>query len=190
MSDQSPNTPHPPKLHLGCGSKFIPGFEHIDSTSYRHLTHCADVSSLHMYKSSSVSLIYACHVLEHFGRSEYLDVLREWFRVLLPGGCLRLAVPDFHQVARLYYEQGLANGITGIVGLVVGGQRDATDLHKMIFDEALLTQSLLRVGFRSVERWDWRLTEHSAIDDYSQAYLPHMDKDAGLHMSLNLQAFK
>jgi hypothetical protein len=58
----------------------------------------------------------------------------------------------------------------------------------MIFDEELLSRSLLEVGFKRVRRWDWRQVEHGAIDDYSQAYLPHLDKDHGLLMSLNLEA--
>lgn len=178
------------KLHLGCGSKFIPGFEHIDSTHHRHLTHCADVSHLPMYSDCSVDLIYASHVLEHFGRGEFLGVLQEWYRLLRPGGILRLAVPDFAAVAALYYEQGLVDGLTGLVGLVSGGQRDATDYHKMIFDEELLGRSLLQVGFASYRRWDWRSTEHADIDDYSQAYLPHLDKINGRLMSLNLEGVK
>lgn len=180
----------PLKLHLGCGSKFIPGFEHVDSTHYRHLDHCADVSSLSMYANNSVDLIYACHVLEHFGRHEYLAVLAEWHRVLAPNGVLRLSVPDFGVVASLYMQSGLQDGLSGLVGLVSGGQRDSTDYHKMIFDRNLLTSSLLNVGFRECSLWDWRSTEHSAIDDYSQAYLPHMAKDTGTLVSLNIQAVK
>ena len=32
--------------------------------------------------------------------------------------------------------------------------------------------------------------KHSDIDDYSQAYIPHMDKDNGTLMSLNVEAIK
>ena len=49
---------------------------------------------------------------------------------------------------------------------------------------------LRRVGFAEMRRWDWRRTEHAAIDDYSQAYLPHLDRENGLLMSLNLEAVK
>jgi predicted SAM-dependent methyltransferase len=176
------------KLHLGCGRKFIPGFVHIDALQYNHVDHCQQVGELGNFANGSVSLIYACHVLEHFSRWQYLKVLCEWHRVLKPGGVLRLSVPDFAACAKLYYEEGLQSGLTGLVGLVVGGQRDQYDYHGMIFDEQLLTQSLHEVGFTSVQRWDWRQVEHGSIDDYSQAYLPHMDKEQGLLMSLNLEA--
>jgi len=35
------------------------------------------------YDDSSVDEIYASHVLEHFGRHEFMDVLKEWNRVLI-----------------------------------------------------------------------------------------------------------
>ena len=177
------------KLHLGCGPRYIPGFVHVDAVPGP----CVDIVGLVERLSladASVSLIYASHVLEHFGRYEYKAVLREWFRVLMPGGVLRLSVPDFAACAAIYYESGLVDGLSGLVGLIVGGQRDGYDFHKMIFDEAFLRRDLLDLGFSQVRRWDWRDTEHTGIDDYSQAYLPHMHKEDGRLMSLNLEAVK
>ena len=155
-----------------------------------HVDLVGPVEYLPAFPDDSVELIYASHVLEHFSRQDYPLVLREWHRVLAPGGVLRLAVPDFAACARIYYEQGLVDGLTGLVGLLVGGQRDPYDYHKMVFDEPLLTHALLAAGFREVRRWNWRETEHTHIDDYSQAYLPHLDKEHGQPMSLNLEAVK
>lgn len=175
------------KLHLGCGAKHIPGFVHVDVLDYPHIDHRVPVNALDFAPDGSVDLIYASHVLEHFGRHEVDQVLREWFRVLRPGGILRVAVPDFAAVVQRYTETGDANEL---VGLVSGGQRDAYDFHKIIFDERSLRGRLLQAGFRSVARYDWRKTEHASLDDYSQAYLPHMDKEHGRLMSLNLEAKK
>lgn len=177
------------KLHLGCGSRYIPGFVHVDFLPAPHVDIVGPVEQLPM-DDQSVALIYASHVLEHFGRYEYQAVLEEWFRVLKPGGILRISVPDFAACAEVYCENGLADGLSGLVGLIVGGQRDGYDYHKMIFDENSLGHALLDVGFREVRRWDWRSTEHAEIDDYSQAYIPHLDKDAGRQMSLNIEAVK
>jgi predicted SAM-dependent methyltransferase len=140
-------------------------------------------------RDASVSVIYASHVLEHFGRHEYRAVLAEWFRVLEPAGTLRLAVPDFAACAAVYWG-GSGDALSEVLGLIMGGQRNSYDYHKMIFDEDHLRSDLLGVGFREVRRWDWRTTEHSGVDDYSQAYLPHLHKEDGRLMSLNLEARK
>ena len=124
------------------------------------------------------------------GRNQVADVLAEWYRVLKPVGVLRLAVPDFEACARLYMAGRLDGGLNDIMGLICGGQRDDYDYHKVIFDQHHLTAMLRDVGFREARNWDWRQTEHAEIDDYSQAYLPHMDKETGTLMSLNLEAVK
>ena len=178
------------KLHIGCGKRHIPGFVNIDILDAPHVDHCCSVDALHAFATEEVSLIYASHVLEHFGRYEVEGVLREWHRVLVPGGILRMAVPDFAAVVKLYEQEGLQDGKSGLVGLVCGGQRNEFDFHKVIFDEPFLTNLLVNSGFSDIHRWDWRKTEHGYVDDFSQAYLPHMDKINGQLMSLNLEATK
>ncbi|HEY6351157.1 MAG TPA: methyltransferase domain-containing protein [Candidatus Angelobacter sp.] len=175
------------KLHLGCGSKHIPGFVHVDLEDHPHIDFRIPVNKLIFAPDNSVELIYASHVLEHFGRHEVDQVLREWFRVLQKGGILRIAVPDFGAVSDRYQETG---ELSELIGLVCGGQRNQYDFHKMVFDERLLGQRLRNAGFISISRYDWRNTQHAVMDDYSQAYLPHMDKEGGRLMSLNVEAVK
>jgi predicted SAM-dependent methyltransferase len=179
----------PTKLHLGCGKKYIEGFFHVDALDFPHVDHRGPVDDLSFIASNSVELIYACHLLEHFGRKEVPLVIKEWARVLKPGGVLRIAVPDYGACAELYC-QGKLKTLNDVTGLMVGGQRDQYDYHKMIFDETSLTELFRNAGFKEVRRWDWRTTEHAHIDDYSQAYLPHMDKTNGRLVSLNLEAVK
>lgn len=178
------------KIHVGCGVKHIEGWFHVDALDYPHVDHIGRVEDLSFIPDNSASLIYGCHVLEHFGRKTYQDPLAEWFRVLKPGGILRLAVPDFAAAAELYMSGKLPRGIEDVRGLVSGGQRDEYDFHGMIFDEPNLSEALIEVGFSETRLWDWRETEHRHIDDYSQAYLPHMDKENGRLVSLNLEAVK
>jgi len=168
----------------------IPGFVHIDILDAPHIDRRGPVDRLPDFADDSASLIYASHVLEHFGRYEVENVLKEWHRVLAPGGVLRIAVPDFAAVVEMYEQEGLRDGKSGLVGLICGGQRDEFDFHKIIFDQPFLTYLLMKAGFREIHHWDWRNTEHARIDDFSQAFLPHMDKENGRLMSLNLEAVK
>ncbi len=175
------------KLHLGCGKKHIPGFVHVDIEDHPHIDFRMPVNQLTFAQDNSVELIYASHVLEHFGRHEVDQVLGEWFRVLRKEGILRIAVPDFGAVCQRYHETA---ELGELIGLVCGGQRNEYDYHKMVFDEKLLGARLRDAGFVSVSRYDWKNTEHAWMDDYSQAYLPHMDKENGRLMSLNIEAVK
>ena len=54
--------------------------------------------------NNSVDLIYASHVLEYFDRNEVKNVLGEWYRVLKKGGLLRVAVPDFEAIVKVYLK--------------------------------------------------------------------------------------
>ena len=179
------------KLHLGCGPRHIDGFVHVDARPFGHVDHMQAIEALDCFADGSVDLIYASHVLEHFGRHVYMSVLREWFRVLRPGGVLRLSVPDFAKTVQVYLlEQNAKKGMAPHWGALVGGQRDPLDFHNTVFDQVTLDTSLREVGFADVRLWDWRKTEHAHVDDYSQAYWPHMDKENGILMSLNMEGIK
>jgi len=175
------------KLHLGCGNKKIPGFINIDSRQEVNPDLIEDVSSLESITSNSVELIYACHVLEHFNRFKYKEVLKRWFDVLQPNGILRISVPDVEKVFEHYSK---FKDLTVLKGFLWGGQTYNENFHYIGFDFKTLSNDLLELGFKNVKKYDWRKTNHSMIDDFSQAYLPHMDKENGLLMSLNIEAYK
>ena len=91
------------KLHLGCGWRnFGSDWIHIDAGYYDHLDY-TDITKLEL-EDDSVDLIYASHVLEYFDINQAKDALREWRRVLKPGGELRVAVPDFKAMSTLYHN--------------------------------------------------------------------------------------
>lgn len=176
------------KLHLGCGERYIPGFKHIDIVVHPHIDMVTSIDDLSMIEDNSASLVYACHVLEHFKFRSCKRVLLEWNRVLKPGGLLRLAVPDFEACAKLYLE-GKAT-LKDIQGPIVGGQTYLYNFHYSIFDFTSLSELLESSGYCDIRHYDWRQTEHADIDDFSQAYLPHMDKENGTLISLNVEATK
>jgi len=173
------------KLHLGCGDKHIPGWVHIDVVPGPHIQICHPIDRLPMLPDRCAEVIYACHVLEHFPRNEVHGVLVEWRRLLRPGGLLRVAVPDFEAAAARYMEH---RDLNEVIGLLIGRQDYLYNFHYNIFDFETLRRTLEKAGFQSVARYDWRQTEHAWLDDYSQAYLPHMDKEGGRLMSLNVEA--
>ena len=181
------------KVHLGCWHRVIPGFVHVDLCDMPHIDHKSGIDALPFLKDNSVSLIYCSHALEYFDRDQAREVLTEWFRVLAPGGLLRLAVPDFAALIQVYQQTGELARVLGPLYGKMGINTEhgpATLYHRTTYDEASLTALLQDCGFVEAARWDWRLTEHAQIDDHSQAYFPHMQKDTGILVSLNLQARK
>ena len=176
------------KLHLGCGRRIIPGYVNVDIQHSAGVDIICDLRHL-PFKDSVVDFIYSCANIEHFGRHAYKQVLEHWFQKLKSGGTLRLSTADFEAVCTQYLEN---KNIEELLGLVVGGQKDEYDFHGMVFDYQLLSRVLQEIGFTNARYYDWRKTELRAlnIDDYSQAYLPHMDKEHGRLMMLNVEADK
>lgn len=173
------------KLHLGCGKRFIPGYFHVDAVPFDHVELVHEVDHLPMVADESAKVIYTCHVLEHFSRKHVPDVLAEWRRILAPGGTLRVAVPDFAALAEVYAKTG---NLENIIGPLFGRGDYLYNVHYTVWDFASLTDALMVAGFHGVRRYDWRQTEHADVDDYASAYFPHMDKEHGTLLSLNVEA--
>lgn len=179
------------RLHVGCGKRCIPGFVHVDLADFPHIDHKHDVADLSFLGGGVASLIYASHVVEYFDRVEAVTVLGNWRDVLEPGGTLRLAVPDFEKLAQVYRDTGDLGLIVGpLYGRmpIVGAEPAAWIYHRTVYDFPSLKDTLEAAGYQDVRRYDWRNTEHADHDDFSQAYIPHMDKDNGLLISLNVEA--
>jgi len=174
------------KLNLGCGNKKIHGYINIDAIKENNPDDVLDIKNISK-KYNNVDIIYACHSLEHFSRVEAQEALADWYSALKPGGTLRIAVPDLEMAFKHYILHG---DFSKIKGFLYGGQRNIYDFHKYGYDYLTLSNLLYEIGFNQVYKYDWRKTEHSHIDDYSQAYLPHMDKINGVLMSLNVEAVK
>lgn len=181
------------KLHLGCGKRYFPGWVHVDIASFDHIDVKTSVDDLSMFASETIEIIYSSHTFEYFDRVEAVKVLQEWNRVLKPGGTIRLAVPDFEQLIKVYHKTGDLNKI---IGPLYGRMQIGTDaepnwiFHKTVYDYETISSLLVENGFTEVSHYDWRSTDHAHIDDHSQAYFPHMEKDTGVLVSLNVEAIK
>lgn len=176
------------KLHLGCGKRKIHGWTNIDVDPSVNPDSIDRAEELKGILDNSVSMIYASHLLEHYKRKETKNILRVWYKKLLPGGVLRVAVPDFAKVVEAYSKRNIP--LMTLLGFLVGGQRNEFDNHYMEFDFKLMSEYLADVGFVNIKQYNWQDTEHFYVDDYASCYLPHLDKGSGLLMSLNVECEK
>ena len=87
----------PVKLNLGCGDKILPGYINVDIAESRGNFKpdvLCDLHRLTPFTDNTVEEVLSVHVVEHFWRWEVVDVLREWVRVLKPGGKMILECPN------------------------------------------------------------------------------------------------
>ena len=178
------------KLHLGCGERYLEGFTHVDLAKYDHIDYEIPVDNLQIFSDNSIEEIYASHVIEYFDREEIKSVLKEWNRVLKKNGVLRIAVPNLPELIKVYETY---NDLNNILGPLYGKWKidNKTIYHKTVYDEKSLTSVLEQAGFRDIRKWDWKTVFiNKEYDDHSQAYFPHMDKENGIHISLNLECNK
>jgi predicted SAM-dependent methyltransferase len=93
-----------PRLNLGCGSQVHPEWTNVDIMP-RHpgvINH--DLNKRLPFANASFEVVYHSHVLEHLTKEQGKAFVEECYRVLKPGGILRVVVPDLETIAKLYLE--------------------------------------------------------------------------------------
>ncbi len=185
------------KINIGAGkTNFGKDWIHVDLANFPHIDEHHE--SLPFHADNSVDLIYSSHMIEYLDRTEIVPLLQDWYRVLKPGGILRLAVPDWQKLIFIYSHKG--GRLKDILGPLYGRMNvDGQNIyHKTVYDYEDLFDLLKSVGFKNVREYDWKTTSHFMIDDCSRAHYPHrpqnietgiFDKDQML-ISLNVEGTK
>ena len=93
------------KLNLGCGDKILPGYVNVDvaeSRAGKRPDVLCDLHQLEPFEDGVADEILSVHVVEHFWRWEVVSVLKEWLRVLKPGGRMILECPNLESACRQF----------------------------------------------------------------------------------------
>ncbi len=170
------------KLHVG-GRDARPGWEILNIQAGPAVDHVGDAVDLARFPDGSFAEVYASHVLEHFDYKDgLLAALREWFRVLAPGGTLRISVPDLDALAALLLQRQRLdiNQRFQVMRMIFGGHLDPHDYHRVGLNQDFLSAFLFEAGFEDLQR----VVRHGLFDDTSDMKL------AGTPISLNLVAKK
>jgi predicted SAM-dependent methyltransferase len=179
-------------LHLGCGTKYLPGFLNIDGNLFNKIDVWLDVRNGLPFKSDSVDSIYSTHMFEHFYQDELMRLLQECARVLKSGGGIRLVVPSLESAITAYTQQRVNwfenifphhfNSLGGRFSNFVfcDGQ------HRTAFDFSYMSEVLRVAGFREVEK-----SAEGKSRMYGSGVPPYEPKDLmDLPHSLYVEAFK
>lgn len=100
------------RVNLGCGSRFEPSWINIDMRETGKGVIAHDLAMGIPLPDSTCEVVYHSHLFEHIPRENVPDFLGECYRVLEPGGILRVAVPDLERICRTYLEK-LELGLSG-----------------------------------------------------------------------------
>ena len=169
------------KINMMCGKRdFGIDWFHVDDVTAPHIGGY-DIY-LKTWDDNSVDLLYCSHGIAYLNRDQIIPLLQDWFRVLKPGGVLRLATPDW-DVLRTFDIP--------VIGPLYGKMNKLPIYHKMVYSLHTLSELLYNTGFKNVWLYDHAKTEHpntgnrnDKYDDCSAAYI------AGQLISLNVECNK
>lgn len=137
------------KLHIG-GKQPAEGWEILDALPGSHVDHLGNARDLSMFGDCHFEAVYASHVLEHFDYiNELLPTLKEWKRVLKPGGCLYVSVPDLTVLCKLFLDHEKLSGKDRfmVMRMMFGGHIDEYDYHQVGLSVEFLGSYLSQAGF-------------------------------------------
>lgn len=88
-------------LNIGCGNNFHSDWINLDLYKSKDVLY-HNIKKKLPFINNSVDVIYHSHVLEHLEKDEAENFIKDCFRILKPGGIMRVVVPDLEQIAREY----------------------------------------------------------------------------------------
>ncbi|MDQ3919890.1 MAG: SAM-dependent methyltransferase, partial [Acidobacteriota bacterium] len=100
--------------------------------------------------------------LEHLYKEDAERLMREAYRVLKPGGCIRICVPDLEHAVRQYLKGNKEHALSYFFCPSKSG---ALGRHHYLYDAELLATLLTRAGFGGATRCA-----------YQQGQVPDIDK--------------
>jgi len=166
----------------------LPGYVNVDVMQTLGVNVVDDIRYLKRFPSGSASQIYACHVMEHFAHDEILRILRRWYDVLMPGGEIRISVPDIDRIVKIYSDHPKhfqTPGHSPWIGLIYGGQSTPYDYHKTGYNFCWLKYLMEQVGFVDCNEYPHEPHFIPGVVDASLANQPF-----GQYISLNMKARK
>lgn len=143
------------KLNLGSGGISYPGYLSVDMHDPRSHVHM-DITKLD-FDDNSVTEILASHVFEHLNPYHAIDILKNWLRVLKPGGKLIMEMPNIEALCHKFVtankteRYSILNVVYGSVNTTdIGGPDNITSPHLFGWWPESLYDHMAAAGFTNI----------------------------------------
>jgi predicted SAM-dependent methyltransferase len=149
-------------LHIGCQSHVIAGWLNVDITPKLKDIVLMDAVQTFPFRENTFHYVFTEHMIEHVSLKDGINLINESFRVLKPGGRLRISTPDLAFLCRLvddnenvlhkkyiaFSQRYFESNSLLTAGTVVNNF--FTDWgHKYIYDRYTLNQIMMSAGFKT-----------------------------------------
>lgn len=140
------------KLHIG-GTAKVDGWELTNITEFPGVDFIGDCTEFKHIPDGTYEIVYSSHVFEHLDyRTQALKALREWYRILKPGGIVMISVPDLQTIGRLMANAATVEDEITLMRMFYGGHVDRHDYHFSGWTARTLETFLAAVGFTNARR--------------------------------------
>lgn len=180
-----PEGTRPLRLNLGCGNKILPGYVNVDVAPARAGMRpdvICDLRDLSEFDDDSVDEVLSVHVVEHFWRWEVEDLLREWVRVLKPGGRMVTECPNLKAACETFLENpehlagpGQEGETTMWVFYGDPAWKDPLMCHRWGYTPASLSELMNRAGLVEVRQEPAQFKMREPRDMRVVGYKPKRD---------------
>jgi predicted SAM-dependent methyltransferase len=141
--------PLPTKLNLGCGYDIREGYLNVDLHEWHNPDLIADITDLSVLPSNHFDELVAQDVLEHLERHKTVPALKEWSRLLKPGGVVHIRVPSLFDLFVFLSAPEWRRDIERteeVIHLMYGTQAYTGDYHLAGFTARILSEYLSLAG--------------------------------------------
>lgn len=138
------------KLNIGCGWNYLKGYINIDSSKNSRADRIMQAHDLD-FKSGSVDEIIAMHIIEHLGFFKAKYFLSECFRVLKPGGILKIETPHIEKTFKIFLKAKSVKVREKTLGWVYGAETEGMG-HKYCFPVELMEKLTAEAGFKILKK--------------------------------------
>lgn len=138
------------KLNLGCGKNKIEDYVNVDVEPSVEPDVVADFTKSLPYEDGTVEEIVMMHTIEHVLEDLHQGIFDECHRVLVDGGTLLLAYPEFEVCAKYWLENYMGNRDFWR-NTIFGRQLFPGDYHVALMYTPEVVQKLRGSGFIGIK---------------------------------------